>query len=114
MLKFCKLPMLGLVLAAMSCSSDDGAGMDPVDGFDCTGVTWSATISTIISSSCAISGCHVPGTGRQNFLDPATVQLNAAGVKQRTGNRTMPQGGFLTDEQISQIACWVDEGASLN
>lgn len=113
MVKFFKLLLLGLIVVTVSCSKDDEPAIDPVDDFDCTSVTWDTTISFIISNSCAISGCHVPSTGRQNFLVPATVQFNAAGIKQRTGNRTMPQVGSLTDEQISQIACWVDEGASI-
>ena len=113
MAKFFKLLLLGPIVVATSCSKDDDPIMDPPDDFDCTGVSWNATISTIIANSCAITGCHVPGTGRQNFLDPATVQLNATGIKERTGSRTMPQVGSLTDDQISQIACWVDDGAVL-
>lgn len=112
MAKFIKPLTLGLIVAMASCSSDDEEAIVPV--FDCTGVTWSTAISPIISSSCAISGCHVPGTGRQNFLFDANVQANASEIKIRTGNRTMPKVGSLTDQQISQIACWVDAGAAIN
>ncbi len=107
MARFFRILLLGLIFAMESCSSED----EVPPTFDCTGVNWSATISPIISNSCAIAGCHVPGTGRQNFLDLATVQANASEIKIRTGNRTMPQTGTLTADQISQIACWVDDGA---
>ena len=100
-----------MTVGALSCSDDGGEMIIIDEGFDCTGVSWSSSVSSIISTSCAISGCHIPGTGRANFLDPATVQANAEDIKTRTGNRTMPQTGSLTDEQIEHIACWVDDGA---
>jgi hypothetical protein len=77
-------------------------------------VSYEATVKNIIATNCAISGCHVAGTGRSNFTEFATIQARAAQIKIRTGNRSMPIGRTLTEEQIQQIACWVDSGAPAN
>jgi hypothetical protein len=79
-----------------------------------SGTSYEASIKTIIETNCAISGCHVSGTGRQNFTGFSTIQGNAAGIKTRTQNKTMPQTGSITQEQINLIACWVDDGAQNN
>ena len=44
----------------------------------------------------------------------ANVKDNAAFIKTRTANKTMPPSGPLTQKQIDQITCWVDDGALNN
>lgn len=78
-----------------------------------TGVSFSASISTIIKNECAVSGCH-NGTRFPDFRVFKNVHDNAGRIKTLTGNRTMPQGGTLTQEEIDMIACWVDDGALEN
>jgi hypothetical protein len=78
-----------------------------------SGVSFSASISSIIESKCAISGCH---NGAQ-FPDLRTFQsihANAAQIRNLTGNRSMPETGSLTQAQIDAIACWVNDGADNN
>jgi len=94
-----------------SCAYDEPEFSEPID---CELVTFNDTILPIISTYCAISGCHVPGTGRQNFLVNNTIKDNAEEMKERTQIRDMPRRGSLTQKQIDQIACWVDNGAPLN
>jgi uncharacterized protein YqfB (UPF0267 family) len=81
---------------------------------DPASISYATTIKTIISTNCAISGCHVAGTGRANFTDFDIIKARAGQIKTRTGNKSMPLGGSLTDAEIKQIACWVDAGAPNN
>jgi hypothetical protein len=82
-----------------------------------SGISFSARISDIISTNCAVSGCHVTGTGRLNFNEKSNILDNATNIKSRTGSGAMPppsSGRSLSDEQIQAIACWVDDGAADN
>ena len=82
-----------------------------------TGVGFIDTIKPIIDTNCAISNCHDGSNGSiPNWSNLATIQTNAANIKTRTGNETMPPAGRpdLTPEQIQLIACWVDDGALNN
>lgn len=78
-------------------------------------VGYEATVKNIIATNCAIGTCHVSGgQAPGNFSQLSVVQSKAAQIKTRTGNKSMPVGRTLTDEQIQQIACWVDSGAPAN
>lgn len=76
-----------------------------------TGVSWSTQIKPIIDVSCAKSGCHVAGTGRTDLTKFDVVKSNALSIKTRVLNKSMPFGSSLPADQISLIACWVDDGA---
>lgn len=77
-----------------------------------------ADVKAIINASCAVSNCHVAGTGRTNYTIDANIVSHAAEIKTKTANGTMPsksrQDLALTQEQIDIIGCWVDDGANLN
>ncbi|MEN7549726.1 hypothetical protein AAG747_17515 [Rapidithrix thailandica] len=79
-----------------------------------SGITYQDHIRPLVQSKCAISGCHVSGTGRVNFNSLSNIQQNAAEMKSRTQSRDMPRTGSLTQAQIDQLACWVDDGALNN
>ena len=80
-----------------------------------TGTSFATDIQPIITSYCAISGCHNGDNGSsRNWTVFANVQANAQKIKTRTANRTMPLTGSLTQQQIDLIACWVDDGAKNN
>lgn len=78
-----------------------------------SGISYSASIDSIIDTNCAISGCH-NGSQFPDFRNFNNVQANAAQIKTLTGNRTMPEEGSLTQTEIDMIACWVDDGALAN
>jgi hypothetical protein len=78
-----------------------------------SGISYSATISGIIENNCAVYGCH-SGSQFPDFRVFKNIHDNAAEIKKLTADGTMPQEGTLTQEQINQIACWVDDGASNN
>jgi len=79
-------------------------------------VSWAQQIKPIIDANCAVSGCHVAGTGRINFTEFANVQNNASAIKNRTAGGNMPPSSRpdLTSTQIELIGCWVDDGAQEN
>jgi SprB repeat len=80
-----------------------------------THVSFDVDIKPIMTTKCAISGCHNGDNGAsRNWNDLANVQKNAANIKLRTGNKSMPITDALTPDQIALIACWVDDGAKTN
>lgn len=92
------------------------------DGNDCTaqvdaavtGDLKLADILPIIETNCAISNCHDGSNSRPNFTQNSTIISNASSIKSRTTAKTMPPAGAsvsLSDDEIDQIACWVDSGS---
>jgi|GEM_PF-709789 len=72
------------------------------------------TINDIISTDCAVSGCH-NGTIAPDLRSSATIGDRASRIRSRTSAKTMPpasSGRSLTDNEIEQIACWVEAGAA--
>lgn len=82
-----------------------------------TGISYSGTIFPIFQASCNFSGCHGVGSSGRDWTKFEDVKAKASDIKSRTSNRSMPignNGPALTDQQIQQIACWVDDGAINN
>ncbi|MCE2997285.1 MAG: hypothetical protein ACK5RG_14850 [Cyclobacteriaceae bacterium] len=102
-----------LAAGTYSIKVTDGAGCSTSQGSIriLNGTSYASSVQSIIQTNCAISGCHVSGTGRQNFSNKATVIANASTIKSRTGAGSMPPTGKLPQAQIDLIACWVDDGA---
>lgn len=75
-----------------------------------SGISFANTIQPIITNSCAINSCH-NGNQFPDFRVFKNIHDNAANIKRLTGDGTMPDEGSLTQQQIDQIACWVDDGA---
>ncbi|MEM1134723.1 MAG: hypothetical protein AAGI07_02705 [Bacteroidota bacterium] len=73
------------------------------------------TVNSIVSTNCAVSGCH-NGTIAPDLRTAATIKDRGSRIKARTSAKTMPpasSGRTLNDEEIAQIACWVDSGADI-
>ncbi len=82
-----------------------------------TGVTFSAQVSNIISTNCAVSGCHVANQPRPDFTIFSNVQSRADLIKTRVNNGSMPpsnSGLSLSQSEIDLISCWVNDGADNN
>lgn len=80
-----------------------------------SGISYQNEIKPIFDVSCNLSGCHGAGTGSRDWTRFDNVQRSASQIKARTANKSMPIGGLtLTQNQIDQIGCWVDDGASNN
>jgi hypothetical protein len=79
-------------------------------------VSFATDIKPLITTNCAITGCHAGGRV-PNFTTKEDIFSYAAKIKERTGERSMPPPGSgreLTDAQIAELACWVDDGAPDN
>jgi len=85
---------------------------------DCSGSapTYAATVSGIISSNCAASGCHAAGSNNGPGALTTYTQVKNAAVSIRSAvlNGSMPKNGSLTNAQKNNIICWIDAGAINN
>ncbi len=80
-----------------------------------SGTSLEDDVMPILTTNCAISGCHDGNSGLPDWSDKTSVISNAGNIKNRTGDGSMPPGGrSITDEEIQTIACWVDDGAPDN
>lgn len=96
----------------------DETGCEVSEEFEMkTGISFDASVKSIIETNCAVSGCHVAGTGRADFTRFSEIQDNASTIKSYTQNGIMPpesSGKTLSDSDIQAIACWVEDGAPQN
>jgi hypothetical protein len=81
-----------------------------------TGVSYASDIKPIMTLACALPQCHDASEGDRSWTTYDKVKANAANIKFRTADKSMPTGSGpkLTQEQINLIACWVDDGALNN
>lgn len=80
-----------------------------------TSISYKNEVKTILDTNCNVKGCHNGdlGAGR-DWRTYATTKSNAGSIKSRTIDKSMPPGTPLTQKQIDQITCWVDDGAKEN
>lgn len=105
------------LLFSFSCAYDNAE--DLYGKVECPpgGVSFSNTIEPIISMNCAVSGCHVNGNQLPTLETYEQIAANAAMIRHRTSNGIMPpptSGISISQEEIDNIACWVDAGAPQN
>ncbi|MEO8771024.1 MAG: hypothetical protein ABI402_13080 [Ferruginibacter sp.] len=85
---------------------------------DCATVPskFATDIYPLITSKCAISGCHDAtasgGVILQNYtqVNSKTDRINARAVMEKS----MPPTGALLPDEISKIKCWISSGALNN
>jgi hypothetical protein len=96
----------------------DAAGCVETEAFAIkSGISFDASVKSIIETNCAISGCHVAGTGRSDLTQFSEIQKRASTIKNYTQSGYMPpqsSGKSLSNEEIAAIACWVNDGAPQN
>ena len=106
------------ISSMLACNSENEEDMIPDDDvcMDNT-ATLSGAVSTIISTNCAVPGCHVSGTGRANLTVKENIIQHASQIRTFTQNGIMPppsSGRTLTAQQKQDIFCWVENGAQDN
>lgn len=76
-----------------------------------SGVSYKSTIESIIKNNC--TSCHGVSAS-PSFDSYEEIKTHAAAIKRVTGNRSMPRGATISQDEIDRIACWVDDGALSN
>lgn len=79
-----------------------------------TGVSFASQIDPILKANCTSANCHGTGSANGDWTKFSAVSAKATLIKNRTTDKSMPQGGSLTADQIALIACWVNDGALNN
>jgi uncharacterized membrane protein len=104
------------LLISISCASESEDQLPPPDSTRCedSNVKLSTDILPIIQQNCAISGCHVSGTGRADFTVKDNILQLASTISAHTQSGFMPPAGSgmsITDVEKELIYCWVKKGA---
>ncbi len=103
------------LLAVASCKKDDSGGDS---GIDCNTVKFSTTIAPILQNSCTTSGCHSVGSVNGDYTTYAGLEAVAKDGTMETQviiDKTMPKAGDpLSQTQLDQFQCWLDDGAPNN
>jgi len=85
---------------------------------DCSVIakSFSTNVQPIISSRCAIPGCHGAGSvnGPGELTNYQQIFNARSQIRPAVSSGLMPQGGSLTQAQINTIVCWIDSGAPNN
>lgn len=78
-------------------------------------VSLASDIAPVLSANCAVSGCH-NGTVFPNLSATNEIISNASQILSRTSSGNMPPGSRqdLSQTQIDQIACWIEDGTKDN
>lgn len=102
-----------------SCTKDVGPNPDlaPKQTNICDTITFSKHIKPIIDNNC--TGCHGAGYSYGDLTTHTGIKakVDAGSFKARVVDQVpsvMPQGGTLTDAQLTLIKCWLDAGAPNN
>ena len=77
-------------------------------------VFYANQIRPIIDANCQIPNCHGSNSSIPTWATYNDVKAKAVRIKIRTGAKTMPPTGPLSDTDIELIANWVDIGAPEN
>lgn len=117
---------IAFVLTFQSCykdSQEELYGLGAGANCDTSNVTFSGTVSPILGTSCATSGCHdattqASGVNLSNHTGAKTIADNGkliAVINHANGVTPMPQGAPKFDEcTILKIQLWVNDGAPNN
>ncbi|WP_057936024.1 hypothetical protein [Algoriphagus resistens] len=108
-----------LLLISISCSSDSEDQLPPPGAVRCedSNASLAADIIPILQQNCAVSGCHVEGTGRVDFTVAENIIQFSSAIRANTQAGTMPppaSGRSINAEQKELIYCWVTAGAKDN
>lgn len=106
------LPLLG------GCQYDVEEVLYPQDpACETIALSYTANIKQLADANCAVSGCHVAGTGRANLTTYAGLKQVADNGQMRQKvlvEKSMPPSGPLPDCELRQIDAWLNAGAPEN
>jgi hypothetical protein len=121
--KLISISILVLIVSLSSCYYDNEEELYPFDNCNLPQeISYAADVEPIISSSCAVSGCHVQGGEGNGVFD--SYQAVAAKIDNGNGvfsNRVFevgdmagPSYGNLADCEVETLRKWVEQGAPNN
>ncbi|EMR02661.1 hypothetical protein [Cesiribacter andamanensis] len=112
------LPVLAGLWVWAGCAYHTEEELYPLDpNCQTEAITYTANIRQLITTNCALSGCHVAGTGRANLTTYAGVKQVADNglIRQKViVEKSMPPSGPLSACEISQLDAWLRAGAPEN
>ncbi len=78
--------------------------------------SFAADVSPIVSTKCAISGCHDAGStnGPGPLITYGQISAAKSTIRAAVSSGQMPKTGSLTTAQKNSITCWVDAGGLNN
>ncbi len=109
-----------LLLLLGSCYYDKEELLYPgsVTTVDCATVSakFAADVQPIISTRCAISGCHdISASGGVILQTHSQISARKDRVYTRAVlEKSMPASGALPPAEIAKLKCWIDSGAPNN
>jgi hypothetical protein len=108
-----------ITMVFYSCSKDKTEDVQPLDCSD--EISFSSDISTLISMSCATSGCHNQTSGAAGYVFTNyenisnEKELILRTMRHEQGVTPMPLGQpKLAQEDIDKFYCWIEQGALNN
>ncbi|WP_162555757.1 hypothetical protein [Reichenbachiella versicolor] len=110
--------MFFAVLVCAACSSENEEDLGITQPGTITRedrvISYQTEVSPIVSTNCAISGCHVGGTGLPNYTKDENFEADANQIKIEVTSGRMPIGRTLSFEERDIIVSWVNQGAELD
>jgi len=111
------ISILAIMGIAIACSKSNDANPKPDSnpGGTIEGPKFLA-VKSIISSSCALSGCHISPTnaGGVNFQLDENIVIHEAHIEERAVDLgTMPPTGSLSSADKAKITDWINAGGRL-
>lgn len=93
----------------------DGMGCSASVSFTLASGVLFDQIQPIISTNCAVSGCHDGSTNQVDLRPAANIKNRATSIQSLTEDGSMPPdtaSTSLSANEIQLIGCWVDDGAN--
>lgn len=112
------LTILTSLIIGTSCTKDIGPNPDllPKPIGACDTIKFSVHIQPIITNSCV--SCHFPGgSGNGDFTSFTDIKAkadNGSLMNRVITLHNMPQSGPLSNEEITLVQCWLNNGAPNN
>jgi hypothetical protein len=108
------LTIVVIAFALNACYYDNAEELYP-DSKNCdvSNIDYNLDIKPIVDSNCALSGCHISGTGRKDFSTFQGLKdvLDDGRLRQHVViNKTMPPSGPLSTCNIAKIDAWIQAG----
>ncbi|MCC5929155.1 MAG: 2-polyprenyl-6-methoxyphenol hydroxylase [Cyclobacteriaceae bacterium] len=111
------VPVILVIHLCSSCTHDNLEEYYGLEECDPAEVAFNSDIKPVFTAKCAISPCHIEGTGLPAFTDYEKIAAQAEMIRFQTSSGSMPpasSGLVLTVEEVRKIACWIDAGAQDN